>query len=264
MAKLLARGYTMSLAGDWTRQEFTRMMADVKNGVFSRMDAAHHILSGFKALFSNQAIHDVEEARRVCGGAGYQSNAGFTSLFAAVSPIPTYEGENTVMMGQASRYLIKQIKKAGEGKKLIFPFTYLNNMQATLAAKNQARTVDDFLNLDILDLALQVRACNMIQSTMSEYNASSLPSKVKDNEEFYQAKNEMTRAHLKYLQLHIFRAACQQTQFRDARNAEMLDLLGKIYCLQELLEDGAAVYDTGFLSPGCFRAIQQALERCSA
>ena len=52
MAKLLARGYTMTVTGDWTRQEFARMMTDVKNGVFSRMDSTHHILSGFKALFS--------------------------------------------------------------------------------------------------------------------------------------------------------------------------------------------------------------------
>ena len=43
-----------------------------------------------------------------------------------------------------------------------------------------------------------------------------------------------------------------------------MDLIGKIYCLQELLEEGAAVYDTGFLSPGCYRAMQQALEKCVA
>jgi len=58
------------------------------------------------------------------------------------------------MMGQASRYLIKQFKKVSEGKKVNFPFTYLNNIQATLATKNQARTIDDFMNLDVLDLAL--------------------------------------------------------------------------------------------------------------
>ena len=39
-------------------------------------------------------------------------------------------------------------------------------MQETLALKNQARTVEDFLNLDMLDRALQARACNLIDSTM--------------------------------------------------------------------------------------------------
>lgn len=96
----------------------------------------------------------MEEARRTCGGAGYQSNSGFTSLFAGVSPIPTYEGDNTVMLGQASRFLIKMITVASKGKKLPFPFTYLCKMQETLGAKNQARTIDDFLNMDVLDRAL--------------------------------------------------------------------------------------------------------------
>ena len=98
-AKLLSRGITMSIASYWTSAEFQRMMEDVKSGVFSRMDQMHHLLSGFKALFSNQGMIDIEEARRTCGGAGYQSNAGFTTLFASLSPVPTYEGENTVMMG---------------------------------------------------------------------------------------------------------------------------------------------------------------------
>jgi len=75
-------------------------------------------------------------------------------MFAAVSPIPTYEGDNVVMLGQASRFLVKMITLAQQGKKLPFPFTYLGKLQETLSAKNQARTIDDFLNMDVLDQAL--------------------------------------------------------------------------------------------------------------
>ena len=100
------------------------------------MDSTHHVLAGFKSLFTEQGIKDVEVARMMCGGAGYQSNSGFTGLFAGISPMPTYEGENTVMMGQASRYLMKMIKKIKEGKKIPFPFSYLNNMREILSQKN--------------------------------------------------------------------------------------------------------------------------------
>lgn len=37
-----------------------------------------------------------------------------------------------------------------------------------------------------------------------------------------------------------------------------------MYCLQELLEDSSAVYDSGFLAPGTYRAMQIAMERCVA
>ena len=54
------------------------------------------------------------------------------------------------------------IKKVEQGKKVSFPFEYLNRMQSTLASRNKARTIEEFLDIDILDLALQARACNMI------------------------------------------------------------------------------------------------------
>ena len=41
-----------------------------------------------------------------------------------------------------------------------------------------------------------------------------------------------------------------------------MDLVAKILCLELLLEDGVAVYDTGFLAPGSFRAMQKAMEQC--
>ena len=132
----------------------------------------HHVLSGFKALMTDSMIANVETARRACGGAGYTSNSGFTELYQNVSPMPTYEGENTVMLLQAARYLIKLTKKVGKGEKLPFPFQYLNDIRETLSRKNRAHTIQDCLDLDILDLALQSQACNQINTTMTAYNAS--------------------------------------------------------------------------------------------
>lgn len=63
------------------------------------MDQNHHILSGFKSLYSEQALRYVDEGRRCTGGAGYQANAGFTAIWQNISPNVTLEGENTVMFG---------------------------------------------------------------------------------------------------------------------------------------------------------------------
>ena len=91
---------------------------------------------------------------------------------------------------------------------------------------------------------------------MRDYNASTAPNKVKDNDLFYQAKVNMTRAHFKYMQFFLFRKSCEEAQFRDPRNTKMMELVGKVCCLQELLEDSVAVYDSGFLAPGSLRAMQ--------
>ena len=78
------------------------------------MDVNHHILAGFKGLFTEDAYANVDIARKSTGGAGYQTSSGFTELFRNVSPLPTYEGDNTVMLGQASRYLVKLVNKANK------------------------------------------------------------------------------------------------------------------------------------------------------
>ena len=88
---------------------------------------------------------------------------------------------------------------------------------------------------------------------MRDYMKSSATAKVKDNELFYQAKVTMTRAHLKYLQFHLFRTQCASGNFRDARIGSLLELAGKIWALEELLENGSACYDSGFFAPGTYR-----------
>lgn len=41
----------------------------------------------------------------------------------------------------------------------------------------------------------------------------------------------MTVAHLKYLQLHLFRKSYESGKIKDARITKVLDLAGKVYCL---------------------------------
>lgn len=48
---------------------------------------------------------------------------------------------------------------------------------------------------------------------MRDYSASTASAKVKDNDLFYQAKVNMTKAHLKYLQFHLFRKSFESQQF---------------------------------------------------
>lgn len=128
----------MQIAGSWVVDNFRLMMDEIKNGNFSRMDVMHHILAGMKAWFTENMMVNIDVARRSAGGAGFSANTGLTELFQNASPLPTYEGDNTVMLGQATRYLAKLLKKAKNNQQLSFPFTYLNKMPDTLSRKNRA------------------------------------------------------------------------------------------------------------------------------
>lgn len=96
------------------RNQFKLMMDEVKVKNFDRLDVLHHLLSGFKSYYSDEVMTGVEKCRRSAGGAGYASFSGFTELMSLASPIVTYEGENTVMSLQATRYVFKLVKIANK------------------------------------------------------------------------------------------------------------------------------------------------------
>jgi hypothetical protein len=108
------------------RTEFEKVMVEIDENKFDGLDVIHHLLAGFKDRQSEESIQGVDTARRSTGGTGFASNAGFTELADCGSPFPTFEGDNTVMVLQAARYIFKLLAFANKGKPLPFPFGYIS------------------------------------------------------------------------------------------------------------------------------------------
>jgi len=74
-------------------------------------------------------------------------------------PTVTYEGDNTVMYLQASRYALKLIKRAQtKNETLPYPFGYINDLPRLLKIKNVGNKIEDLLHLPCLLDALALRA----------------------------------------------------------------------------------------------------------
>jgi hypothetical protein len=112
--------------------------------------------------------------------------SGFSALHDFYSPMPTFEGDNTVMLQQSSKYLFKMIKKHSKGKKLEEPFVYIGEIEETLANKTVClgSTVDCFLNLKFLNKALKVKTSFIVKTISSAYLESKEPEKEKANDLF--------------------------------------------------------------------------------
>ena len=98
-------------------------------------------------MITDETMKMIEVARIACGGAGFASFAGFTDAFQNKSPDPTQEGDNTVMLGQASRFLFKVIERVEKGQKLEFPYSYLNNISQVLQLQDKVKTIEDLQSL---------------------------------------------------------------------------------------------------------------------
>lgn len=79
-----------------------------------------------KAVTTADAAQGVETCRLACGGHGYMASSNFSISYGMVTAASTYEGENTVLLLQTSRYLMKAWNAAITGQSLTPTVAYLS------------------------------------------------------------------------------------------------------------------------------------------
>jgi acyl-CoA oxidase len=170
-APLLAYTYAMNFAGRYLFSEHIALINDLNNNEFGRLDTMHHLSAGWKATFSRIAYDGIDSLRQACGGAGFSAHSGLPSLQFDYSPNTTYEGDNTVLLQQAARLIMKVWKRLyqkdnHESAKGFF--SYLNNVDTLLQSKTEIKTVEDALCLGKLDKALAVRAAYKVKRALEQ------------------------------------------------------------------------------------------------
>lgn len=79
------------------------------------------------------------------------------------------------MLGQASRYVFKLIKKAQKEGKLPFPFEYIPQVPELLKIKGKGERVEEMFDLQMLKQALAVRAAKLIADIMNMMQGNQEP-----------------------------------------------------------------------------------------
>lgn len=114
---------------EWYRENLVLF----ENNDFSQLNELHSLSSALKAYATGNAVVFIEKVRRACGGHGFSSYAGFTSLLKFINSYPTLEGENTILMLQTARFLVKSLKYAMSKKKEIpHQVEYLRDVESLL------------------------------------------------------------------------------------------------------------------------------------
>lgn len=85
----------------------------------------HAMTCCLKAVTTADAAQGVEICRLACGGHGYMASSNFSISYGMVTAASTYEGENTVLLLQTARYLIKAWQAAITGQSLTPTVAYL-------------------------------------------------------------------------------------------------------------------------------------------
>lgn len=120
-------------------------MSELKEGKFELLDYCHHLSSGMKSVYTQQAFEGLLLMRQSIGGAGFSAWSGLPRLITEYSPNVTFEGDNTVMAQQSCNYLFKLTKPGSSSPGPVFDYIWTAEQAVKLRCK--AKTVSDFAKI---------------------------------------------------------------------------------------------------------------------
>jgi acyl-CoA oxidase len=228
-----------------------KMLEEIEKENFDSLDELHHLTSGFKSLHSQQTYEGLLQVRQALGGAGYSAWSGIPQMIDNFSPQVTFEGDNTVMLIQSTRYLKKLYKKARKGTVISSPvFEYLNHVDANLQKVCSAKTSEDLCSASLVLEALEVNASHHIKSTFTQIEESKAPAKQAENDLFALGLLKMALAHLYAVASKMAELEHLASELKCANARIHADNIRILYGLSQLQKDPAGLYECGYFAPG--------------
>ncbi|KTG40569.1 hypothetical protein cypCar_00009352 [Cyprinus carpio] len=232
---LLATAYAFHFVGQYMSKTYHRISGYINQGDFSELPELHALSAGLKAFTTWVANAGIELCRMSCGGHGYSRCSSLPDIYVTFTPTCTYEGENTVMMLQTARYLVKSYKQARAGQQLTGTVSYLNEPQSRIQplSVSSQPTVVNINDLASLVEAYKFRASNCARIMVAEKHW------------------EQVEAHCHYVVVKLF--AAKLSEIGDTAVHSVLSTLALLYALH-----GVALNSGDFLQAGLFTVPQLA------
>ncbi|XP_069338963.1 peroxisomal acyl-coenzyme A oxidase 1 isoform X1 [Eulemur rufifrons] len=163
---LLATAYAFQFVGAYMKETYHRINEGIGQGDLSELPELHALAAGLKAFTSWTTNAAIEACRMACGGHGYSHCSGLPNIYVTFTPTCTFEGENTVMMLQTARFLVKSYDQVQSGKLVCGMVSYLNDLPSQRIQPQQVAvwpTVVDINSPDSLTEAYKLRAARLVE-----------------------------------------------------------------------------------------------------
>jgi acyl-CoA oxidase len=122
---MITKSLGIKIASENLIKIYLNLLSDLEKGELERLPELHALSCCLKAVCTNEATAGIHSLRLACGGHGYLNSSGLNNIFVHATAAQTYEGENTILLLQTARYLMKAWKQALNGEKLPPTVAYL-------------------------------------------------------------------------------------------------------------------------------------------
>ncbi|XP_066560328.1 peroxisomal acyl-coenzyme A oxidase 1 isoform X1 [Amia ocellicauda] len=264
---LLATAYAFHFVGQYMSQTYHRITGDINQGDFSQLPELHALSAGLKAFTTWAASSGIEVCRMACGGHGYSRCSSLPDIYVTFTPTCTYEGENTVMMLQTARYLVKSYTQACEGQQVGGMVSYLSETphhRLQPQPLSSRPTVVDISDLASLVEAYKLRAAKLVELAARSVQGELQRRKSKE-EAWNSASIDLVRAsdaHCHYVVVKLFCAKLGEVGDTAVHSA--LSSLALLYALHGIAQHSGDFLQAGLLSGPQVTQVSQRLKELLA
>ncbi|KAM1521698.1 hypothetical protein ACFX13_012074 [Malus domestica] len=247
---LLASAYAFRFIGEWLKSLYTDLTRKLEANDFSTLAEAHACTAGLKSLTTSSAVHGIDECRKLCGGHGYLNSSGLPELYAVFAPACTYEGDNTVLLLQVARFLMKTISQllhSDQTHKLSGTIAYMVLMDHYLIKYCcSVEKAEDWLKADVILKVFEARAIRMCVAC-----AQNLAKFADPSEGFSELSPDLVEAAIAHCQLIVVSKFIEKLQQKIEGNGvkQPLETLCYIYALHLIHKYSGDFISTGSLNP---------------
>ncbi|CAH9120053.1 unnamed protein product [Cuscuta europaea] len=243
---LLASGYAFRFVGEWLKWLYTDVTQKLQSGDFSTLPEVHACTAGLKSLTTSATADGIEECRKLCGGHGYLCSSGLPELFAVYVPACTYEGDNTVLLLQVARVLVKTVSQLGSGKPPVGTIAYMGRIGHLMNCRSKVQQANDWQNPSAVLEAFEARAARMAVSCAKNINKFAIKE-----EGFAELSADLLEAAVAHCQLIVVSKFIEKLQQditgRGVR--QQLEALCAIYSLHLLHKHQGDFLSTNYITP---------------
>ncbi|XP_012369957.1 peroxisomal acyl-coenzyme A oxidase 1 isoform X2 [Octodon degus] len=240
---ILATAYAFQFVGKYMKDTYYRINESIGQGDLSELPELHALTAGLKAFTTWTANTGIEECRLACGGHGYSHCSGIPNIYVTFTPACTFEGENTVMMLQTARFLMKSYDQVQSGKLACGLVSYLNDLPSQRIQPQQVAawpTVVDINDPDSLTEVYKLRAARLID--IAAKNLHTEMSCRKSKEVAWNLTSvdlvRATEAHCHYVVVKLFADKLQKIQDKAVHSVlRNLFLLYSLYGISQKAGD---------------------------
>uniref|UniRef100_A0A0K8S2R0 Acyl-coenzyme A oxidase n=1 Tax=Crotalus horridus TaxID=35024 RepID=A0A0K8S2R0_CROHD len=248
---LLATAYAFHFVGSYMRDTYHRITGNIQDGDLSELPELHALSAGLKAFSSWSASTGIEECRMACGGHGYSRCSGLPDIYVNFAPSCTYEGENTVMMLQTARFLVKSYTQVSSGQLVSGIMSYLNDLSGQHIQPQHVAARPTTLHIN--NPSSFVEAYKLRASKMVEFAANNLQAELtrwKSKEDAWNRTSidlvRASEAHCHYVVVKLFTEKLSEIGDPDVH--AVLNNLCLLYALCGIIKNSGDFLQGGILT----------------